>query len=106
MMIDVQLVPQILKLHEAGCSGREIAKQVGVSKTTVQIIVKGKHCPRYKPKPETQSPYPPFEMHNRRYSRCHNCGGMVTQPCMLCFIRELKAEDKKEQSKKDRANAL
>jgi len=73
-------------LKESRWSQRKIAREVGVSRSTVNNIARG-HRPRCEELPGVLDPTGPLV-------RCPGCGGRVFLPCMLCHIRELKELDR------------
>ena len=73
-------------LKESRWSQRKIAREVGISRSTVNNIARG-HRPRCEELPGVVRPMGPLV-------RCLGCGGRVFLPCMLCHIRELKEQDR------------
>lgn len=87
-MISSGTVDQIKRLLEEGdLSQREIARQVGVSRGTVNAIARGNR--------------PDYEARGREREddvvapggppvRCPTCGGMVQMPCLACRVRAVR----------------
>jgi transcriptional regulator with XRE-family HTH domain len=67
-------------------SQRRIAEELGVSRTTVYRIARGRRPdppPRVSRKERDEEPV-------GRIARCAGCGGRVYLPCRLCKVRRLK----------------
>lgn len=86
-----EVINQILRLlYEGRLLRGEIAKQVGVSRTSVNRIALGEQGKKLKlpPRPrkeKVQHEYiPPTIFRTRTFTRCPECGGMVLMPCMSC----------------------
>jgi hypothetical protein len=81
-------VERLLGSSDLTCS--QIARQVGVSRTTVWAIGSGRHEVHRRGRREevdwdqTLAPQP---LEPPR--RCRGCGGLVYPPCRLCHIRSL-----------------
>ena len=76
-------------LDDGMISQRKIAKQVGLSRSTVASIASGEWTARQrlrtvKPEPFAQSTGP--------IERCPGCGGRVYMPCHLCRVRTYMAK--------------
>lgn len=76
-------------LAEGRVSQRRIARQLGISRSTVGLIASGRRPDRPPPVAADDDPWadagPP--------QRCPTCGGMVYVPCRLCRVRELKRRE-------------
>jgi len=87
-MISLGVVDQIKRLLEEGdLSQRKIARQVGVSRGTVNAIARGKR-PDYEARgrdreDDVVAPGGPP-------ARCPTCGGMVEMPCLACRVRAMR----------------
>ena len=86
-MISRGTVDQIKRLlEEGGLSQRKIARQVGVSRGTVNAIARGNR-PDYEARgweredDDVAPGGPPV--------RCLTCGGMVAMPCLACRVRAM-----------------
>ena len=79
MRITEDHVARVKKLHEEGHSNRQIASIVGVGRTIVNKIIKGKHIVREYTKSELYDK-------TRRYF-CKKCRATVYHPCQLCKIK-------------------
>jgi predicted transcriptional regulator len=77
-------------------SQREIARELGISRTTLRAIAKGRRpeIPVDAAEDDSKCQLPPV--------RCRGCGGMVHAPCRLCRLRELKA--RRQQATKKRSS--
>jgi hypothetical protein len=86
-MITPAMVEEIKRLLDSGhLSQRTIARQVGVSRGTVNAIAQGK---RLEPAP-AQNPAPGFAAPEGPLTRCPGCGGLVMMPCVLCRLRSMR----------------
>lgn len=66
-------------------SGRAIARQVGVSRGTVEAVRQG----RYQVRTTAAAPQQPKASRPPRgYVRCKTCGGKCKMPCKVCELRE------------------
>jgi len=76
-------------LREANLSQRQIARQLGVSRGTVNAIARGKR-PDYEARRRHRPGgiVPP----SGPYVRCPTCGARVQMPCLACQIRALRSE--------------
>jgi hypothetical protein len=73
-----------IELLAAGLSQREVARELGINKNTVNAIAK-----RWSDGPRPSSRTPPG------YARCPTCGGMVQMPCRRCELeRQLGTRSK------------
>jgi predicted transcriptional regulator len=64
-------------LTTAGWQTGEIARELGIDRSTVQRIARGEHFLQLQ-----------IELQNPRYARCSGCGAMTDeQPCKLCKLR-------------------
>ena len=92
-MISVYMANDIRNLlAEGALSQRKIAKQLGVSRGTVNAIALGKRTDRMTPRrslDDDQMPTGPVK-------RCPECGYMVIMPCLACRIRAMKRRMKGE----------
>ena len=91
MRLTLQMVEEAERLlHEGRLSQRKIAKLIGISRSSVHNLARGKR-PRLGPKPSDDVPYfsGPLE-------RCPGCGGRVYMPCLLCRVRQIKADERPE----------
>ncbi len=77
-------------LDEGKLSRRAIGAKLGVGRTTVASVAKGRR--------RLRSPRALVERHAKKADRCRQCGGLVYKPCRLCrtrtyqhVIRELKS---------------
>jgi len=89
-MISPTVVERIRQLlREDGLSQRQIARQLGVSRGTVNAIARGKR-PDYEARrrPRPGDIVPP----SGPYVRCPICGARVQMPCLACQIRALLRE--------------
>jgi hypothetical protein len=77
-MIPEWRVQQIKALLAADLTQREVARRVGVSRSTVHAIANGRRRARSSARPPRSAPA------EQKYSRCPGCGGLVLQPCRLC----------------------
>ena len=87
-MIATTVVDEIRRmLGEGRLSQRTIARQIGVSRGTVNAIALGKraHDPARRRRDE-KGFTPPAGLP----VRCPGCGGRVQMPCLLCYIRARK----------------
>lgn len=92
-MIAQQVVEHIRELlRQDRLSQREIARQLGVSRGTVNAIARGKR-PDYEAqrKPRPGAIVPP----SGPYVRCPVCGARVQMPCLACQIRSLRSGDRR-----------
>jgi hypothetical protein len=85
-MLSPAKVSEIRRLLARGnISQRQVARELGISRGTVDAVASGKR-PDY-PVRIVEEDYecllPPV--------RCRGCGGMVHGPCRLCRMRALKA---------------
>ena len=81
-MIDNAVIQNIQMLLKQGkMSQRQIAKNIGVSRGTVQSVAKGK---RALAAPKAASWIAP----TGQPKRCPQCGGHVRMPCLACQIFE------------------
>ena len=71
-------------LREDRLSQREIARQIGVSRGTVNAIAQGRRSSCRDRRPTVDDGFvPPTGLPKR----CSGCGGRVQMPCLLCYIR-------------------
>ena len=77
-MLSDEVVLEIRRLLDEGnLSWRAIGERIGVSRTMVGHVAKGRRRPKsLVAEGKTQLP-----------SRCRKCGGMVYKPCRLCRVR-------------------
>ena len=82
---------QIAEVHRLLADGqwsqRDVARMVGISRGSVQLIASGRRKD-FGSDAEDESEEPGFAV------RCPTCGGKVYAPCRLCRIRNLKAEER------------
>ena len=93
-MIATSVVDEIRRLlREGRLSQRSIARQIGVSRGTVNAIALGK-CThdRVRRQRDEDGFIPPAGLP----VRCPGCGGKVQMPCLLCYIRTIHAPKKRE----------
>jgi hypothetical protein len=86
-MLSSCLVEEIERLLALGHSRRDVARTVGVSRTTVNLIAAHKRPDVADPVETDLSSLP-----RRKPKRCATCGGLVYPPCKLCRIRAKLAE--------------
>lgn len=88
-MITTSVLDEIRRLlRENRLSQRGIARQVGVSRGTVNAIANGKHLGKSLRRPTDDSGFaPPGGL----AVRCPGCGGKVQMPCLLCHLRQRRA---------------
>jgi hypothetical protein len=86
-MLSSCLVKEIERLLALGHSRRDVARTVGVSRTTVDRIA-ARERPSAADSVETDLSSPP----RRKPRRCASCGGMVYPPCKLCRTRAKLAD--------------
>jgi hypothetical protein len=89
-MIATTVVDEIRRmLREGAVSQRKIARQIGVSRGTVNAIALGRRICDPARRPQNEGGFvPPAGLP----VRCPGCGGRVQMPCLLCYIREMRAE--------------
>ena len=73
-------------LGKGSLSQRDIARNLGISRGTVQAIAAGKRRERG-PTREPATFFSPTAVPKR----CPTCGGLVQMPCLLCHVRRLRA---------------
>ncbi len=82
---------QIAEVHRLLADGqwsqRDVARMVGISRGSVQLIAAGRRKD-FGSDAEDDSDEPGLAV------RCPTCGGKVYAPCRLCRIRNLKAEER------------
>jgi hypothetical protein len=84
-MIASDTVAEIRRLlGESRLSQREIARQTGVSRSSVCAIASGRR-PDYESQPEP--PDDGLEEPTGPPARCPGCGAKVYLPCVLCHVR-------------------
>ncbi len=82
-------------LVEEGMSQRAVARKLGVSRGTVAAIAHNRR-PNYellrkeRELDDWQPEGPP--------SRCPGCGGMVYQPCRLCYVRSFSQRRQRDRT--------
>lgn len=87
-MIDPRKIQRIRSLlAENKYSQRAIAKMLGVSRGTVNIVASGKKRVR---KPRLLRSGENFDYPDGEPERCSECGAMTQMPCLACRIREMK----------------
>jgi hypothetical protein len=86
-MLSSCLVEEIERLLALGRSRRDVARIVGVSRTTVNRVAAHKRPDVADPVETDLSSLP-----RRKPRRCRTCGGMVYLPCKLCRTRAKPAE--------------
>lgn len=88
MILDEQRdeVQRLLRCGELTCG--QIARRVGVSRTTVWAIDCGRHEVR-RIRRDDDFDEPPTPQPQEPPRRCRGCGGLVYPPCRLCRIRAL-----------------
>ncbi len=85
-MISTAVIDEIQRLlGEGRLSQRKIARQIGVSRGTVNAIAMGKRIDSARREGVSGDGFVPPR---GRAKRCPGCGGMVKMPCLLCFIRK------------------
>lgn len=84
-MIAAALVEEVRRMLRKGqVSQREIAKQLGISRGTVNAIAAGRRRDRAAPRePDGDDFIPPAGLPKR----CPGCGGWTQMPCLACYIR-------------------
>jgi hypothetical protein len=91
MTIDREVANEVKRLLAAGrLSQRKIARQVGISRGTVEKIASG----RWQPKREWMR----LQVPTGPAVRCQECGAMAQMPCMAC---QLRAIQKKARGQRD-----
>jgi hypothetical protein len=86
-MISLALVEEIKRRLKGGrLSQRKIARQLGVSRGTVNAIARGKR-PDYGAHKE---PSDGFVAPSGPAVRCPGCGGKVQMPCLACRLRMIR----------------
>jgi hypothetical protein len=89
-MIAPPVVEEIKRLLAEGrTSQRKIAKQLGVSRGTVNAIALGKRPERPPVPPDGEDELPPPD---GPVMRCPTCGGLVHMPCLACRVRAIREE--------------
>jgi hypothetical protein len=97
-MLSSCLVEQINRLLALGNSRRDVARIVGVSRTTVNRIAARERPDLVDPVETDLSSLP-----RRKAKRCATCGGMVYPPCRLCRMRAKLADRAKAARRESRA---
>jgi transcriptional regulator with XRE-family HTH domain len=94
-MISQEQVQAVRKLLADGrYSQRDVAKLTGVSRGTIGAIASGQRVDRVRqPRERLEEPLGPIV-------RCPTCGGRVHAPCVLCRVRNLKAEERAERRRR------
>lgn len=88
-MLSRYLADKVLYLlTEEKLSQRQVARLTGVSRATVAAIARGEWHARYRSRPSQDGDTAPPPC------RCHDCGALVTPPCLACQIRKLKSRGK------------
>jgi hypothetical protein len=84
-MIAAAVVEKVRRmLNEGRISQRKIARQMGISRGTVNAIALGRHSdPSARRRWEDRGFIPP----DGEPVRCPGCGGLVQMPCLLCYMR-------------------
>jgi len=89
-MIAIAVEEEIRRLlDETEWSQRKIARNLGVSRGTVNAIARGKR-PNYAAR--RQAPSEPFTIPSGLARRCPICGAKVQMPCLACQVRAWKKE--------------
>lgn len=89
-MINDKTLDEVRRLLALGrLSQREIARQTGVSRGTVNAIANA----RWKKRPSREANDETDHLFKGPIVRCPTCGGRVYMPCMLCHIRDLKTAE-------------
>jgi hypothetical protein len=90
-MIASSIVDKVVRLLAEGrLSQRAIAHATGISRGTVASIAQGKRPRERRTKDRFSDPSRPLGPPRR----CPGCGGLVYLPCLLCRIRQRKANDR------------
>ncbi|BBO35507.1 helix-turn-helix domain-containing protein [Lacipirellula parvula] len=88
-MLPTVLILEIRRLLDAGgMSHRAIARKVGVSRTTVAEMARGRRGDFGRGPEERRAP---IRHATSIPVRCPTCGGLVYAPCRLCEVREHQA---------------
>jgi len=88
-MIAPRVIEQIQALLRQGeLSQRRIARQLGVSRGTVQAVATGRREPRRVAGTNHTAESLPFRA--GPLERCPGCGGMVYMPCLACHVRSIR----------------
>ena len=83
-MIKNEIIKQINKLIKQGeLSQRQIAKNLGVSRGTVQAVAHGK---RTELLPTAMKSAAKWVVPTGQPKRCTHCGGCVKMPCLACQL--------------------
>ena len=86
-MLNASIVEQVRQLLiEEKLSQRQVARQLGVSRSSVQAIAQGRHTRDVRPAAAEQ----PWSEPVGPLQRCPTCGGRVLMPCLLCYVRGLQ----------------
>jgi transcriptional regulator with XRE-family HTH domain len=97
-MIATSVVEQIRRLLASGdLSQRAIARQLGVSRGTVNAIALGK---RPEARRQAERGADGFDPPVGPLRRCPDCGGLVLMPCLACRVRQIQ----EQRHKRDVAN--
>lgn len=78
-------IAEIHRLRESGCTQMEIKRITGISRTTIHLVLHGKHASAHAQ--ENDQPIDdstPF--FNGPIERCPRCGRRVHMPCMACRV--------------------
>jgi len=86
----VEMIRQLLA--EDVLSQREMARRLGVSRTTIYRVATNQHAPRGGKRRRTQGElFDPDDRHTPRVigkgDRCPTCGARVRLPCRACRVR-------------------
>ena len=82
---------QVVQLNKDGARQLEIAKILGISRTSIAKILKQNCFPeRYPVKKKTKDERLNFPkiLVKPEYHRCPFCGGLVKMPCFACQLRK------------------
>ena len=83
--ISKELQKNILSLHAAGVSRREIARRLKIPRRDVGKVVLGGGIVSEE-RPPTENP----DISDELYVRCPSCGHKILPPCLACSLKGLK----------------
>ena len=97
--IEEERIVQIKRLLSDGYSQREVGRETGVSRSTVNRVATGQRpdCapPRYGEAEEEEEEDEEEEEFSERcgpVGRCQGCGHLVEMPCLVCQARAVREE--------------
>ncbi|MBN2579019.1 MAG: helix-turn-helix transcriptional regulator [Pirellulales bacterium] len=90
-MISSSRIEEIRRLlNRRKLSQRAIARQMGVSRGTVQAVARGQRLPQ--PRRRRAEPWAGFSPPSGLPVRCPGCGAKVQTPCLACYISGIKRQ--------------